>query len=329
MKKSKIVGAGYYVPEKVVTNHDLAKIMDTSDEWILSKIGIRERHIASSDECTSDMVVKAAKMAMKNANVKAEDIDMILLATNFPDHISPATSVMIQKKLGAKNAFAFDIRTGGCPGSVYSISVASKYIADGTCNTVLVTTADMNSKGLDWTDRSTAVIFGDGAAAMVLKAADKDDVGGIIDSQLYSDPEGYYSAYIPAGGVVEPITEEVIKEGKQFFKMDGRAIFDFATTVFPETVNKIVLDNNLSIEEIDFVIPHQANINIIRESMKRLNLSMEHTYCNIDKYGNTGSASVGIAFAEALEKGVIKKGDKVVLVSFGAGTAWGAILLEI
>lgn len=329
MKRTKIVGTGYYVPEKVVTNHDLAKIMDTSDEWIISKIGIRERRIASSDECTSDMVVKASEMAMKNANVKAEDIDMILLATNFPDHISPATSVMIQKKLGAKNAFAFDIRTGGCPGSVYSISVASKYIADGTCNTVLVTTADMNSKGLDWTDRSTAVIFGDGAAAMVLKAADKDDIGGIIDSQLYSDPEGYYSAYIPAGGVVEPITEEVIKEGKQFFKMDGRAIFNFATTVFPETVNKIVLDNNLSLEEIDFVISHQANINIIKESMKRLNLSMEHTYCNVDKYGNTGSASVGIAFAEALEKGVIKKGDKVVLVSFGAGTAWGAVLLEI
>lgn len=329
MKRTKIVGTGYYVPERVVTNHDLAKIMDTSDEWIISKIGIRERRIASSDECTSDMVVKAAEMAMKNANVKAEDIDMILLATNFPDHISPATSVMIQKKLGAKNAFAFDIRTGGCPGSVYSISVASKYIADGTCNTVLVTTADMNSKGLDWTDRSTAVIFGDGAAAMVLKAADKDDIGGIIDSQLYSDPEGYYSAYIPAGGVVEPITEEVIKEGKQFFKMDGRAIFNFATTVFPETVNKIVLDNNLSLEEIDFVISHQANINIIKESMKRLNLSMEHTYCNVDKYGNTGSASVGIAFAEALEKGVIKKGDKVVLVSFGAGTAWGAVLLEI
>lgn len=329
MKKARIAGTGYYVPEKVVTNLDLTKIMDTSDEWIVNKIGIKERHIASIDECTSDMAVKAATMAMKNANVTADDIDMILLATNFPDHISPATSVMIQKKLGAKNAFAFDIRAGGCPGSVYSISIASKFIADGTCGTVLVATADINSKGLDWSERSTAVIFGDGAAAIVLQALDQDSDGGIIDSQLYSDPEGYYSAYIPAGGVVEPITEEVIQEGKQYFKMDGRAIFDFATNVFPETVKKIVSDNNLDLEDIDFVIPHQANINIIKESMKRLNLSIERTYCNIDKYGNTGSASVGIAFAEAIEKGVIKKGNKVVLVSFGAGTAWGAVLLEV
>lgn len=169
MKKAQIIGTGYYVPENVVTNFDLMKIMDTSDEWITTKIGIKERRITSGDELTSDMAAKAAKMAIKNADISSEEIDMILLATNFPDHISPATSVMIQKKIGAKNAFAFDIRTGGCPGSVFSLSVASKYIADGTCKTILVAAGDLNSKGLDWEDRSTAVIFGDGASAIIYR----------------------------------------------------------------------------------------------------------------------------------------------------------------
>ncbi|MCI8669664.1 MAG: ketoacyl-ACP synthase III [Lachnospiraceae bacterium] len=328
MRKSQIIGTGYYVPGKIVTNFDLMKIMDTSDEWITTKIGIKERRIAAEDELTSDMAAEAAKKAMKNANITADDIDMILLATNFPDHISPATSVAIQKKIGAKNAFAFDIRTGGCPGSVFSLSIASKYIADGTCKTILVATADINSKGLDWEDRSTAVIFGDGAAAIILKSVDETEAG-IIDSKLYTDPEGYYAAYIPAGGVAEPITEQAIKEKRQYFRMDGRAIFDFATKAFPDAVKEIVKKNKMTLSDIDFVISHQANLNIIRQSMENLGIPMEKTYYNIHKYGNTSSASVGIALAEAIENGVIKKGDKVVLVSFGAGTAWGTVLLEL
>ena len=328
MKKAQIIGTGYYVPENVVTNFDLMKIMDTSDEWITTKIGIKERRITSGDELTSDMAAKAAKMAIKNADISSEEIDMILLATNFPDHISPATSVMIQKKIGAKNAFAFDIRTGGCPGSVFSLSVASKYIADGTCKTILVAAGGLNSKGLDWEDRSTAVIFGDGASAIILQAVEKEKVG-IIDSQLYTDPSGYYTAYIPAGGVAEPITEKVIREKRQYFKMDGRAVFDFATVAFPEAVREIVERNGMTMSDIDFVISHQANLNIIKKSMEKLGLPMEKTYYNVDKYGNTGSASVGIALAEAIEKGIVKKGHKVVLVSFGAGTAWGTVLLEI
>ncbi len=328
MKKAQIIGTGYYVPENVVTNFDLMKIMDTSDEWITTKIGIKERRITSGDELTSDMAAKAAKMAIKNADISSEEIDMILLATNFPDHISPATSVMIQKKIGAKNAFAFDIRTGGCPGSVFSLSVASKYIADGTCKTILVAAGDLNSKGLDWEDRSTAVIFGDGASAIILQAVEKEKVG-IIDSQLYTDPSGYYTAYIPAGGVAEPITEKVIREKRQYFKMDGRAVFDFATVAFPEAVREIVERNGMTMSDPDFVISHQANLNIIKKSMEKLGLPMEKTYYNVDKYGNTGSASVGIALAEAIEKGIVKKGHKVVLVSFGAGTAWGTVLLEI
>lgn len=326
--RSKIAGVGYYLPQKIVTNYDLSTFLDTSDKWIQTKIGVKERRVVSNDEVASDLAAKASKMALKNAGVKSEEIDMIILATNTPDHTCPATAIQLQDKISATNAFAFDIRVGGCPGLIYSLSIASKYIADGTCKNVLVATSDINSRGIDWTDRLTAVILGDGSSAMVLKAANENQ-GGIIDSQLFTDPSGYYSAYVPAGGTVEPITVESIKKKRQFFKMDGRAIYKFATKAFPESVNKIILDNNLKMEDINFIISHQANINIIKDSMNKLGLSMEKTYCNVDKYGNTGGSSVGIALAEALEKRLIKKGDKVVLVSFGAGLCWGTVLLEI
>ncbi|WP_432667344.1 beta-ketoacyl-ACP synthase III [Wukongibacter baidiensis] len=327
-KNVKIAGTGYYVPEKIVTNNDLASYLDTSDEWIQSKIGIKERRIADEDMLSSDLGAKAAKMAMKNAGVKAEEIDMIVLATNMPDHISPACAVMVQEKIQASNAFAFDIRVGGCPGILYALSVGSNFITGGTCNTVLVISADMNSRVVDWQDRLTAVILGDGASAMVLKSTDNSD-GKLITTQLFTNPEGYYYAYVPGGGMAEPLTAKRLKEGRQFFKMDGREIFKYATTVFPESVTKIVNESNLTLDEIDYVISHQANLNIIKSSMEKLNLPMEKTYCNIDRYANTGGSSVGIAFAEAVEKGIIKKGNKVVLVAFGAGFSWATALLEL
>lgn len=323
---SKLAGIGFYIPEKVVTNDDLASYLDTSDEWIQRKIGIKERHVAAEGEVTSDMAAAAAEKALKNAGITADQVDLIILAANLPDHISPATAVQIQEKIGAENAFGFDIKCGGCPGLVYGITIASKFIADGSCKNVLVTASDMNSRAIDWDDRLTAVILGDGASAVLLQASDKP---GIIDTELHTDPSGYYGAYIPAGGTVEPITEQSLKERRQYFKMDGRAIFKFATTVFPDTVRSIVAKNNMTLDDIDFVIPHQANINIIKESMSKLGLPMEKTYSNVDKYGNTGGASVGVALGEAIERGVIKKGDKVVLVSFGAGLCWGAVLLII
>ncbi|NMB33546.1 MAG: ketoacyl-ACP synthase III [Clostridium sp.] len=328
LKRAKVVGLGYYVPEKVVTNEDLAAYLDTSDEWIQARIGVKERRVAAGDELSSDLAAKASKMALENAGIKPEDIDMIVFATNMPDHTSPATAIQLQDKVFAHNAFAFDIRVGGCPGLIYGMSIATKYIADGTCKTVLIATADIHSRSIDLEDRLTAVIFGDGSSAVILRESD-DDCGGIIKTQLYTDPSGYYSAYVPAGGMAEPITAEGIQNKRHYFKMDGRAIYEFATTAFPETVKTVVKDSNLAINDIDFVISHQANINIIRESMGKLGLPMGKTYCNITKYGNTGGSSVGIAFAEAVEKGLVKKGDKVVLTAFGAGLCWGAVLLQL
>lgn len=326
MINSKIAGVGYYVPEKVVTNDDLASYLDTSDEWITRKIGIKERRVAADNEVTSDMGAAAAEMVLKNAGVKSSEIDLIILAANLPDHISPATAVKVQEKIGASNAFGFDIRTGGCPGLVYGITIASKFIADGSCKNVLIVASDMNSKGVDWSERLTAVILGDGASAVVLQASDKP---GIIDSKLCTDPSGYYGAYVPAGGTVEPITVQSLRDHRQYFKMDGKAIFDFATTAFPSIVTELLERNGMTIDDIDYIIPHQANINIINESMKKLGTTLEKTYCNIDKYGNTGGSSVGIALGEAMEKGIIRKGHKIILVSFGAGLCWGAILLEV
>lgn len=239
MGKAKLIGIGSYVPEDVITNNDLAEYLDTSDEWIQRKIGIKERHVASEKEVASDLAEKATIDALEMAKIKADEIDMIILATNTPDHLSPATAVQLQNKICAKNAFAFDIRVGGCPGLIYGISIASNYIENGTCDTVLVATSDVNSKGIDWSERLTAVIMGDGASAVVLKSEEDGKNGHLIlDSQLYTDPKGYYAAYIPAGGTSEPITIEGIKNHRQFFKMDGRAIYDFATRAFPESVKK-------------------------------------------------------------------------------------------
>lgn len=328
MKSSKIIGTGYYVPDKVVTNNDLVAYLDTSDEWIQSRIGIKERRIAPDNMLSSDMAAEAATMALKNANINSEDVDMIVLATNMPDHISPACAVKVQEKVNASNAFAFDIRVGGCPGIIYALSIGSKFISDQSCETVLVVSADLNSRVVDWEDRSTAVILGDGASAIVLQATNNSG-GQLIQTQLFTDPKGYYGAYVPGGGMAEPLTEQSLKEGRQYFKMDGPNIWDYAIKVFPESVKKIVDDCELTLEDINFVISHQSNINIIKHSMKTLNMPMEKTYCNIAKYGNTGGSSVGIAFAEAIEKGVIKQGDKVVLVAYGAGYSWATALIEL
>lgn len=329
MIKTKLIGIGYYVPKKVVKNSELVEYLDTTDEWIQNKIGIKERHIVDEVEVASDLAQKASTRALEMAELEATEIDMILLATNTPDHLSPATAIQLQKKISALNAFAFDIRVGGCPGLIYGISIATNYIASGSCKTVLVATTDVNSRGIDWKDRLTAVIMGDGASAVILKADFTDTNEKIIlDSQLGTEPSGYYAAYIPAGGTVEPITVNSIKNNRQYFKMDGKAIYKFATTVFPESVKKILHKNKICLKDVDFIISHQANINIIKESMGKLNIPMEKTYCNIEKYGNTGGSSVGIALAEAVEKGIIKKGDIVVLVAYGAGLSWGTVLLK-
>ncbi|MDU2327373.1 3-oxoacyl-ACP synthase III family protein [Streptococcus sp. 27098_8_74] len=327
MYYSKIIGIGHYVPENVVTNKDLEKTLDTTDEWIKQKIGIKQRHIANEEEVSSDLGYRASIEAISDANINVDEIDMIVLATNTPDHLSPATAIQIQKKIGAKNAFGFDIRVGGCPGLIYSLAIASKFISDGSCKNVLVVTVDLNSRWINWEERLTAVIMGDGASAVVLQASESPD-RRIVDIDLNTNPEGYYDAFVPAGGSVEPISIDAIKNKRHYFNMDGRKIYNFATKVFPTSVRTLVERNGYSITDIDAIIPHQANINIIKESMSRLGLPIEKAYCNIDMYGNTGGSSVGIALSEAVKNQFIKSGDIVVLVAYGAGNSWGSILIE-
>lgn len=326
---TQLTGISYYVPEKIITNNDLSAYLDTSDEWIQKKIGIKERRIASPTEVASDLATKAAEKVLKQTGISASEIDMIILATNTPDHLSPATAIKLQKKILANNAFAFDIRVGGCPGLVYGITIGSKFINEGSCKTVLVATSDLNSRGIDWNDRLTAVIMGDGASAIILQKSESKSDGKLIKTELFTDPSGYYAAYIPAGGTEEPFSIEGYKQNRHFFKMDGKEIFNFATKVFPESVEKIVFESGLDLKDIDYIIPHQANINIIKKSMEKLKMPMSKTYCNLEKYGNTGGSSIGIALGEAIEKKVIKKGDTIVLVAYGAGLCWGTVLLEL
>lgn len=337
VRSTRICGVGYYVPERRVTNEELASRLDTTAEWIRTKLGIRERRIVEDDAATSDLAATAARQALKNAKVRPEEVDLIVLATNMPDHISPACAVMVQRKICATKAVSFDVRSGGCTGLIHALSIGSKYIADGTYHTVLVIAADVNSRGINWNDRLTAVIFGDGASAMLLQPAGESGAR-LLKTNLFSNPvgyydvsvpDGYYGAYVPAGGSAEPLTVEGLQNGRQFFAMNGKAIFEFATTVFPRAVIELVEGCNLSLAEIDYVIAHQANLRIITESMKKLGLPMDKTYCNIERYGNTGGASVGIALAEGIENGVIRSGNKVVLVTYGAGFSWATALLTL
>jgi 3-oxoacyl-[acyl-carrier-protein] synthase-3 len=326
MKNVSIIGSGFYVPENIVTNKDLEKTLDTTDEWIVEKTGIKERRIAPTEMLTSELAANAAKNALKNSGIDVDEIDLIVLATNMSDHVSPACAVRVQEQIGAVNSCAFDIRVGGCPGIIYAMSVAYQYIACGTYKTVLALSADMNSKVVNWDDRKTCVFLGDGASGFVLRQTENV---GIQEIKLHTNPKGYYDAYIPAGGIEEPITIDNVQSGRQYFTMNGRKIWEYATSVFPATVHELLDASKITLDDVDFVVSHQANLNIIKEGLRQLDLPLEKTYINVDKYANTGGSSVGIALAEAIEKNIIKKGDKIIIVAFGAGYSWGGMLLDL
>ncbi len=326
MNNVSITASGFYVPENIVTNKDLEKTLDTTDAWIVEKTGIKERRIAPEEMLTSELAAKAAINTLENSAVAVEDIDLIVLATNMSDHLSPACAVRVQEKIGAVNAAAFDIRVGGCPGIIYAMSIAYQYIASGTYKTVLALSADMNSKVVNWEDRKTCVFLGDGASGFVLQQTENS---GIQQIKLHTNPKGYYDAYIPAGGIEEPITVDNVQTGRQYFTMNGRAIWEYATTVFPATVHELLEASNTTLDDIDFVVSHQANLNIIKEGLRQLEVPLEKTYINVDKYANTGGSSVGIALAEGIEKNIIKKGNKIIIVAFGAGYSWGGMLLDL
>ncbi|MCX7748806.1 MAG: ketoacyl-ACP synthase III [Clostridia bacterium] len=324
-----IKGTGYYLPERVVSNKEMEKYVETTDEWIQKKTGIKERRVANEGEATSDLAYKAALMAVEDAGLTPLDIDLIILNCLCPDHRDPATSCLVQQKLGAFNAAAFDINVGGCPGSVYSINLGSSFITSGACKNVLVIGADVITSMIDWMDRVTCCFFGDGAGAVVLSRVAK---AGILGYSMYADGRGYESILVPQGGSrarAENISINIgLKDGATCVDMDGKAVWNFATNAFPESVRNVASDVGIELSDIDIVIPHQANVNIISEGMKKLEIPFEKAFVNIHKYGNTVGASVFIALAEAIREGRIKQGDKVALSAFGAGLAWGATLLE-
>ena len=322
--KAGIVGVGSYVPKNIISNFDLEKIMDTSDEWIKTRTGIRERRIVDENEATSDLATKAALNAIKDANLTPEDIDLIIVATITPDMIFPSTACLVQANIKATKAACFDLEAA-CSGFIYGITVAKQFIESDTYKHVLVIGAEALSRILDYEDRSTAILFGDGAGAVVMGPVSE---GGVLSTSLGSDGNGKDYLNIPAGGSKTPASEDSIKNRLHFIKMAGNDVFKFAVRIMQDASVECIESANLEIQDIDYLIPHQANIRIIEASAKRLKLSMNKVYVNLDKYGNMSAASIPVALDEAYREGKIKKGDNIVLVGFGGGLTWGASVVR-
>jgi len=323
-KKAGIIGLGMYLPDNILTNAELEKMVDTTDEWIVTRTGIKERRIARSDEATSDMAVNAAREALKNANLKAEDIDLIIVATITPDMFFPATACLVQAKLGARTVPAFDISVA-CSGFIYGLAIASQFIALGTYKHALVIAAEKLSAITDWSDRATCVLFGDGAGAAVLGPVED---GGILSISLGADGNKGELIKLPAGGSRIPATKESVDAKLHFIKMNGTELFKHAVKIMADAALGATNPLGLKAEDIKLVIPHQANIRILNAAAKRMGLRPDQIYLNIEKYGNMSAASSAVALVEAVKKGLIKKGDKIVLDAFGGGLTWGAMVIE-
>ncbi|TFH13597.1 ketoacyl-ACP synthase III, partial [Candidatus Bathyarchaeota archaeon] len=301
-----IMGTGMYVPPKKLTNVDLIAMgIETTDEWIRTKTGMQVRHIVEGDTCTSDLATEAGKAALKDAGVKPNDVDMIVLATSSPDVVLSSTAAITQYKLGCSNAGAFDVNSV-CSGFAYALDVGARQVLDPYLDNVLVIGAEVYSKILNWKDRTTCIYFGDGAGAALLQ---KTEEGGVLGSYLKADGSGAEVIEIPAGGTKLPITKEILGTGKEYFHMDGRAVWDFATVKYPEAIREVVKRCGLTLDDVDHVIPHQSNINMIRVSMENLGIPPEKAYINLHKYANCAGASIPIAMHEAAKDGTIKKGD--------------------
>ena len=324
LKKVGIVGLGQYLPSKVLTNLDLEKMVDTSDEWITTRTGIKERRIAKRTEAVSDLSVIAVKEALKQANLKACDIELIIVATITPDMQFPSTACLVQKAIHADKAACFDV-SAACAGFVYAMIIAQQFIASGTYNNALIVGVEKLSSITDWQDRNTCVLFGDGAAACVLKPVKS---GGIISTYLGSDGSMEGLMNMPAGGSRHPATYETIDKRQHFIKMQGRELFKIAVNVMTQAAQQALHRAGLSCQDVDCLIPHQANIRILLAIAKKMGLPKEKIYMNIVRYGNMSSASTATALYEAVRDGKIKKGDIVVLDAFGAGLVWGACVIK-
>ncbi len=320
-----IVGTGACLPERVLTNFDLEKIVETSDEWIRSRTGIEERRITDDKTATSDIATCAARKALEDAGVEPEEIDMIIVATVTPDMAFPSTACIVQSNLGAVNASAFDIEAA-CTGFLYGISIAEKFILAGGVKTVLVIGADTLSKITNWEDRNTCVLFGDGAGAAVLKEVDEGS--GILSVAIGAEGWKGHVLTQPAGGSRMPATVETVKNKKHFIYMDGQEVYKFAVNIMVEATEKVLGNTGMSTGDIDYLIPHQANIRIVKAASKRLKVDMDKVYVNLQKYGNMSAASIPVALDEAVREGKVKKDDVLVLVGFGGGLTWGSCVMK-
>ena len=329
MPEAHIIGLGHFLPENIVTNNDLSEFMDTSNQWIVERTGIQERRYAHPNQTPSDLAVPATNEAIKKANISKEDIDFIIFATSTPDHYVPGSSCIFQEKMNLNNIGALDIRAQ-CSGFIYGISIAEQYIKTGQFNNILVIGAEVQSTAMDLTTegRDTSVIFADGAGAAIISSTAKG--GRILSTHLHS--EGKYAKELwvesPSSGSSPTIDSDKIKEGRHFLKMNGKEVFKHAVKRFPEVIIEGLSHNNLNIENLDILIPHQANLRISKFIQKKLNLSDNQIFSNIHKYGNTTAASIPIAFSEALNENRIFKGNIVALASFGSGFTWGSCIIE-
>jgi 3-oxoacyl-[acyl-carrier-protein] synthase-3 len=325
MTRARIIGVGAYAPKRVMTNADLEKLVETSDEWIVQRSGIRQRHIADEGEATSDLALKAAQQALERASLVPEDVEFIAVGTTTPDMIFPSVGNLLQHRLGCRRAGSVDL-LAACAGSIYSLATGAQFVQTGKYRRVLCVGAETLSKITDFTDRGTCILLADAAGAAVLEATEEDR--GILDVDLYSDGQYWDLLYMPGGGSRHPATAETVAQRMHYAKMKGNEVFKVAVRMFADCTERILTRNGFTANDVDLFIPHQANLRIIEAACKRVSLPMERVFVNVDRYGNTGAASVYVALAEALAAGRIKRGDLVMMAAFGGGFAWGATLIR-
>lgn len=320
-----IKGMGYYVPPRVVTNSDFEKTIDTSDEWIRTRTGIKERRFALPEQATSDLCVEAARKAIASAKIDTKDIDFIIIATCTPDYLVQSAACLVQNRLGLAGVPCFDLNAA-CSGYIYALTVANAFVKTGKYKNILVVGSETLSRIIDQTDRNTCVLFGDGAAASIVGVV--EDGYGFKGEYVGAEGEDDDILRIPAGGTRKPNTVETVVNRENFVTMKGRDVFKFAVKILPFATNNALKDANLTADDLNMIFPHQANVRIIEGAAKRIHAPMEKFYLNLERFGNTSSASVGIALGEALEKGLVKKGDYIALTGFGAGLTYGSIVMR-
>ncbi len=324
--RSLIAGTGSYAPEKILTNADLEKMVETSDQWIVERTGIRERHVAAPEQATSDLALVAAQRALEDAGLAAADVEMIVVGTITPDYPWPSAAAVLQGKLGNKKAFVFDV-SAACAGSIYAMAIADRFIASGAVKNALVVGVETISRVTDWTDRNTCILFGDGAGAMVLRPTD-DPRRGVLTTRLHADGSLVPILYQPGGGSRDPISEKVVRERSHFVKMNGREVFKVAVRALEEASREVLAAEHLTPGDVTYVIAHQANRRILDATLTRLGVPAEKCWMNLEKYGNTSSASLPMTLDEANRAGWFKPGDIILMMAIGGGMAWGASVVR-